>query len=100
MRNRERRRSENRMFIFNETTIDQLKRFDAFRVMIAEINNLVIIIRTLQNILIIIAKYVDFLKFVEQMKSVKTNFIRILMKKHIIYDDVAFMMCQKNNLMQ
>ena len=68
--------------------------------MITKINNLTIVIRTLQNILIIIAKYVDFLKFVEQMKSIKTNFIRTLMKKHIIHDDVAFVMRQKNNFMQ
>ena len=68
--------------------------------MIIKINNLAIVIRTSQSILIIIAKYVDFLKFVEQMKSIKTNFIRTLIKKYIIYDDVAFVMRQKDNLMQ
>ena len=57
-------------------------------------------IRTSQNILTIIARYVNFLKFVEQMRSIKANFIQTLMKKHIIHDDVALVMRQKNNFMQ
>ena len=57
-------------------------------------------IRTSQNILTIIAKYVNFLKFVEQMRSIKISFIRTLMRKYIIHDDVAFVMRQKNNFMQ
>ena len=68
--------------------------------MTAKINNLAIVIQTSQNILTVIAKYVDFLKLVEQMKSVKASFIRTLMKKHIIHDDVALVMRQKNNFMQ
>ena len=99
-RDRKKRRSESRTFKFDETAINQSKRFDALRVMTAEINNLAIVIRTSQNILTIIARYVDFLKLVEQMRSVKASFIRTLMKKHIIHDDVAFVMRQKDNLMQ
>ena len=98
-KDQEKRRNENRAFIFDETTINQLKRFDALQIMITKINNLAIMIRTSQNILTIIAKYVNSLKLVEQMKSIKINFIQTLMRKHIIYDDVALVMRQKNNFM-